>query len=588
MRSNFLRHLYPGPDQILGGRYQIVQQLGSGGFGQTFMAQDLHLPGHPFCALKQLKPQVKGPQDLQAAERLFEKEAQALYQLGNHPQIPRLLAHFEENKKFYLVQELIEGQSLEVELKQKCLWSDAQVTAFLNDLLGTLAFIHEHRVIHRDLKPSNLIRRQSDGRIVVIDFGAVKQVGTQLSAFPSTMSHTITVGTHGYMPNEQLAGRPQFSSDVYAVGMIAVQALTGQHPTAIYPHDQTGELDWHGLAPFSNPDLVAFLDYLLRYDFRSRYVNAGEALLALQSLSTGHPTPPSARVRADFISADSSRSEPNLPEVLVYPDQTHDVFHQYSPSFFEARTLPFDIDSAVVQAEDSSKLSFKSSSKSNLQSKRSRQIALPIVGLLLGFGLLAWRTYTPSPRVGTSTTSRNRLPSKSAASTQTEAPNQGKVKPAAPRRQEILRPSPAVSIDSSSSKTQSLKSQATKKIRAYWGAKKPEPAMILSPKVAQDTVETLYQQIFSKDWNTARSLLSSKLAQQFEPDFYGQFLQVTVDRFRVIHQSAQNVRLAVENTYVYLDQSTQQEERTYTVQMINGHPYITDSAFTRIIKARSR
>ena len=165
-------------DQPLGGRYKIIDKLGEGGFGQTFKAQDLHLPGHPLCVVKQLKPQIDDAQGLQVARRLFDTEARVLYELGSHPQIPHLLAHFEENKEFYLAQELIQGHSLADEF-ETAPWDVPKVVDFLKNVLETLAFVHEHQVIHRDLKPSNLIRRNIDHRIVLIDFGAVKQVGTQ-------------------------------------------------------------------------------------------------------------------------------------------------------------------------------------------------------------------------------------------------------------------------------------------------------------------------------------------------------------------------------------------------------------------------
>src|SRR5919202_2712874 len=215
------------PQKPLGGRYKIISQLGAGGFGQTFLAQDLHLPGHPQCVVKQLKPQVSDAKSLETARRLFDIEAQVLYQLGNHDQIPRLLAHFEDDQEFYLAQELIEGEPLSRELTGGVPWLEGQVIALLQDLLHVLAFVHQQNVIHRDIKPSNLIRRRKDGRIVLIDFGAVKQVSTQLiSPKPGRTNMTISIGTHGYMPKEQLGGSPRFSSDVYAVGMVGIQALT--------------------------------------------------------------------------------------------------------------------------------------------------------------------------------------------------------------------------------------------------------------------------------------------------------------------------------------------------------------------------
>ena len=272
------------PDRPLGGRYKIISQLGVGGFGRTFLAEDLHLPGHPRCVVKQLKPQIRSDDTLQMARRCFNTEAQVLYQLGIHDRIPRLLAHFEDNQEFYLAQEYIEGLPLTKELMEGKYWSENQVLFFLKEVLEVLAFVHQRQVIHRDLKPSNLIRRASDHRIVLIDFGAVKQVGVQTIEPEEGMTNlTISIGTQGYMPNEQLAGRPRFSSDIYALGILGIQALTGIHPRHL-GEDLNGEIAWHQHAPDLNPTFTQVLDQMVRYDFRERYPTAIEVLEALEPI----------------------------------------------------------------------------------------------------------------------------------------------------------------------------------------------------------------------------------------------------------------------------------------------------------------
>src|SRR4028118_1461104 len=139
-------------DKPLGGRYKVIEELGAGGFGQTFLAEDLHLPGYPICVVKQLKAQTKDSSSLAMARRLFDTEAKVLYQLGDHDQIPRLLAHFEDNEEFYLAQELIEGDPLTEELASGQPWPEAKVTALLQDILNVLSFVHQQQVIHRDIK----------------------------------------------------------------------------------------------------------------------------------------------------------------------------------------------------------------------------------------------------------------------------------------------------------------------------------------------------------------------------------------------------------------------------------------------------
>jgi len=266
----------------IGGRYKIVKQIGCGGFGQTYLAQDLLLPEQDWCVVKKLQPQSTDEFVLQTARRLFEAEAKVLNRLGKHECIPTLLAHFEEQAEFYLVQEFIDGESIEQELLTGRLSAVAEVIDFLTDILRTLEFVHQQGVIHRDIKPANLIRRRHDQRIVLIDFGAVKQIYTQINlTAPSRL--TVAVGTAGYMPNEQANGKPKPASDIYAVGMIAIQALTRMPPHQLPEHPETGEVNWHDYATVSN-DLIWILDKMVRCDFRQRYQSAGEALRDLQEL----------------------------------------------------------------------------------------------------------------------------------------------------------------------------------------------------------------------------------------------------------------------------------------------------------------
>jgi eukaryotic-like serine/threonine-protein kinase len=310
----FRRFQSTNTDQPLGGRYKIERQLGIGGFGQTFLAQDLHLPGHPQCVIKQLQPKTTDPASLETARRLFDTEAQVLYQLGNHDQIPRLLAHFEENQEFYLAQELIIGNPLNQELKKGQQWVESKTIALLQDILQVLAYVHEQNVIHRDIKPSNLIRRQQDGKIVLIDFGAVKQVTTQFSHPQSGHTNlTISIGTQGYVPKEQLGGQPRFSSDVYAVGILGIQALTGTHPRLLRENPETGEIQWRDLAPHVSLNLAEVLDQMIRYDFRDRYQTATEALFALQSLSSNIPLSDTTQRLPDSTDTTASLPEHSKP-----------------------------------------------------------------------------------------------------------------------------------------------------------------------------------------------------------------------------------------------------------------------------------
>jgi len=287
--------------KTLGGRYSILSRLGAGGFGETYLAEDIQLPDHHCCVVKHLKPQSTEPEVLNIARRLFESEAKVLHRLGTHDQIPRLLANFEEDQEFYLVQELVEGHGLDRELSPGKKWSEAQVIDFLQDLLLTLGFVHQQKVIHRDIKPENLIRRQHDSKLVLIDFGAVKQIYTQIITESKRAKSTITIGTMGYMPCEQANGHPQISSDLYAVGIIAIQALTGLDPDYIPKNPHSLELEWSHLVDVSL-GLVKIIDKMVRYDFRQRYPSADSILndLANLGISADHTVPELQPVISNF------------------------------------------------------------------------------------------------------------------------------------------------------------------------------------------------------------------------------------------------------------------------------------------------
>ncbi len=269
--------------RLLDGRYQIVQVLSEGGFGKTYIAADTRRPGNPKCVVKHLKPASNEPNYLHTARLLFTSEEETLEQLGNHDQITRLLAYFEENQEFYLVQEFIAGRSLSLELQPECNWTESQVIQLLQDVLGILTFVHSYGVIHRDIKPDNLIRRASDGKLVLIDFGAVKQVRTQIATTQNPMNATVAIGTPGYMPSEQGLGRPRPSSDIYSLGIIGIQALTGLYPTQLQEDLNTGEILWQHRVQVS-AGLASVLSKMVRYDYRDRYQSATEALQAIEQL----------------------------------------------------------------------------------------------------------------------------------------------------------------------------------------------------------------------------------------------------------------------------------------------------------------
>lgn len=303
--------------KVLDGRYKLIKQIGAGGFGHTFIARDMRRPGSPPCVVKQLKPASDDPNFIREARRLFNTEAETLEKLGRHDQIPQLLAYFEEDKQFFLVQEFIEGRSLYDELKASLpevsdldnkpqdrllaelenidapfrdkQLAEVEVLKILKDVLEVLEFVHSEAVIHRDIKPDNLIRRKKDQKIVLIDFGAVRamqDINTQLTANEKGESRfTVTIGTPGYMPSEQCAGRPAYSSDIYALGMVAIKALTGYAPTDLPSDPTTGELVWRDKAQVSN-GLAMVLTRMVRYHYTQRYQSVREVNQGITTFAT--------------------------------------------------------------------------------------------------------------------------------------------------------------------------------------------------------------------------------------------------------------------------------------------------------------
>ncbi|HAA29404.1 MAG TPA: serine/threonine protein kinase [Cyanobacteria bacterium UBA8553] len=293
--------------QLLDRRYKIVQSLSVGGFGHTYIAEDLRIPGHPKCVVKHLKPASNNPKLLATAERLFWSEAESLAQLGTHDQIPRILAFFEENQEFFLVQELVEGHLLTEELIPEKKLSESYVIDLLKDVLPILEFIHQQEVIHRDIKPANLIRRQQDNKLVLIDFGAVKQVRTVANSIQDRRA-TVSIGTPGYMSTEQGRGKPRANSDIYGLGIIAIQALTGLEPGDLDEDSQSGEILWQDHVSIS-PGLAEILKKMVRYHFKDRYQSATEVLQDLQQLENPSGT---STVRDTVVAANTPVHELTL------------------------------------------------------------------------------------------------------------------------------------------------------------------------------------------------------------------------------------------------------------------------------------
>ncbi len=265
---------------VLNNRYRVVRELGQGGFGRTFLAVDTYLPSERYCVIKQLYPIVSKPKQYQWIRERFQREAAILESLSRgSSQIPQLYAYFAEAETFYLVQEYIKGATLTEKVAKTGVMSEEEVTQILKSLLQVLDYVHTQRIIHRDVKPDNIILRAIDNQPVLIDFGIVKEALE--SVIDSERTHSIAIGTPGYMPSEQAAGRPVYSSDLYSLGLTAVFLLSGQAPHTIETDSNTGELLWRKAVPHLQGQLARVIDQAVRFHPRDRFADAkamGQAL----------------------------------------------------------------------------------------------------------------------------------------------------------------------------------------------------------------------------------------------------------------------------------------------------------------------
>ncbi|MBD2436891.1 serine/threonine-protein kinase [Nostoc sp. FACHB-110] len=284
--------------QVVDKRYHIIRQLGQGGFGRTYLAQDQH-KANQVCVLKEFAPQVQEQQDLQKAKELFEREASVLKQLM-HSQIPRFHASLQvkigSKDFFFLVQDYIEGENyynlLEQRQNQGQTFTEAEVITLLQNILPVLSYIHAKDVVHRDISPDNLILRSSDNLPVLIDFGGVKQLpASQGFWFTKLAVNNTLLGKKGYAPEEQIRqGKVFINSDLYSLAVSALVLLTGKEPQKLY--DSYQGLWYWGKEIKVSPKLESVLKKMLAYKPSDRYQTAEQVLKDLPSTSAIQPVNP--------------------------------------------------------------------------------------------------------------------------------------------------------------------------------------------------------------------------------------------------------------------------------------------------------
>ncbi|WP_310426745.1 serine/threonine-protein kinase [Chamaesiphon sp. VAR_48_metabat_135_sub] len=271
-------------DGIFANRYLIRSRLGRGGFGITFLADNIYLPGQPLCVIKKLAPQFTDPNLIADTYRQFELEALSLSRLGSHAQIPTLLDYFKIGTDLYLVEEYIPGLVLTQIVSQQRKFTESEVEEFLIQMLKLLEYIHSHHLIHRDIKPQNIILCQTDLRFVLVDFGAVKDIYPPTTVQQQAISSSQSIGTPGFAPPEQLANRAVYASDIYALAITCVYLLTGKEPSQFPTDPHTCELIWADTLEISI-DLREIISKMMQISLPDRYQSATQVLTALENRS---------------------------------------------------------------------------------------------------------------------------------------------------------------------------------------------------------------------------------------------------------------------------------------------------------------
>ncbi|BAZ00188.1 serine/threonine protein kinase [Tolypothrix tenuis PCC 7101] len=298
-----------GISKILGGRYEIVALLGEGGFSRTYLANDLFQSGVQY-AVKHFIFSSGNQNEVVTAKQLFQREVTILKNLNGHPQIPKFYEYLEENQEFYLIQQYIQGNTLSKEIKSRQKLEEPEVIKILDKLINILLFVHSNNIIHRDIKPDNIIVDDHDN-LFLIDFGAVKEIivrNTRLQK-PGTQIYT-----QGYSPVEQMRGYPQFNSDIYALGMTLIEAITGLEPQAL-TIDNLGEVVWRDKADVSNW-LASILSKMVRYESNARYQSVTE-LQKDFNVSLSATKLPNTKMMAASLNPYSTSGE-SISNIILY------------------------------------------------------------------------------------------------------------------------------------------------------------------------------------------------------------------------------------------------------------------------------
>jgi serine/threonine protein kinase, bacterial len=316
-------------------KYLVIEHREVGGFSQTYLAVDTESPSSACYLLKIMDAELNPGMDFHSLHQFFAAEAQALGRLGGVAPIglatqpvPKLISYCRDRSQVYLLQEFIEGERLD-------LWMDNMerprfkaVIQLFAEVLLILYQIHKQGIIHCDIKPSNLIRRDQDHKLFLIDFGACCFCHTEPIA--CNYNPDFALGTPGYMPEEQAHGRPQFNSDLYALGMMMIQMITGVAPQNLEHHPMTRELNWHHYLrkPIANSQLIPILDRMVRINADNRYQTVHAVMTDLQ-----HLLPKNTTARAPIFRVKLPRQQPSIlpsPDPQTAPTLRKETRHPVS------------------------------------------------------------------------------------------------------------------------------------------------------------------------------------------------------------------------------------------------------------------
>lgn len=615
-------------ESLIAGRYQIVNTLAQGGFGETFLARDTHMPSQRLIVIKRLKPIDSNHRvSAEVIEDLFRKEAQVLEDLGqNCIEIPTLYAYFVDNDRFYLVQEYIEGKSL----AELGMVDSKQCFDILASLLKTLEYIHSKKIIHRDIKPENIIIRRRDNKPVLIDFGAVKETMGTVALGSGSMVSSVIVGTRGFMPPEQSTGRTIYSSDLFALGLTMIYNLTGKYPIEFPSNSLNGQLEWANYAPNLDPLLRTVLEKATKIDLSQRYTTAEQMYqdLYLSAVNTVAVIP--QRQKNVPISTNTDMESPTVAVTRdqIYPQQPK-LFTPSKPSYTAPQPIPRKSYTppenypskprysssrvANSHSQDSSpRVSQSGYENSNIQENKNSWLPLILSAMIAGIAVAVgfiFVAYIQKTQAELANIEQQKLETEARL-----AQEQQKLQEEANRRLEAERQSKRA--ESERIRAEELRRQAEEKARNEAqnqlvvenppSNEESNPDSLvneesnpeLNPNTeivnnntqpinsnsAIETIGTLYSLVSQKQYDQARTIFANP--DNLQPEFFNQFSQITVENLQVVKEDETSVTLIGNNTYYYPDGTKQKEERDFTVTKIDDSLKITNSNFIKVIEKR--